>query len=149
MSRRLLPARACRKQPRSRVWPNSRHVQINFNGLICALQNSRPGGEVDANALKLIERIDRLGKGDGCAVFCHGNLHAGNILVDDQMNVVGIVDMGVSGFSIPEREYFEAKSRARHPVWAAMIDQIVPKIPDDTNAFLIELERELVRYSGL
>jgi tRNA A-37 threonylcarbamoyl transferase component Bud32 len=117
------------------------------DGLIGALQNSRPRGQFDANDAQLIERIQRLG--DGCAVFCHGDLTPDNILVDDEMNVVAIVDMGVSGFSIPEREYFEAKSRARNPVWSSMIDRIIPKIPDDTYALLLELEQELVRYSGL
>jgi len=117
------------------------------NGLIDALHNSRPGGQSDANDAHLIGKIQRLG--DGCAVFCHGDLTPDNILVDDQLNVVAIVDMGVSGFSIPEREYFEAKSRARNPVWSSMIDRIIPKISDDTYALLSELERELVRYSGL
>jgi tRNA A-37 threonylcarbamoyl transferase component Bud32 len=117
------------------------------NGLIDALQNSRPGGQFDANDAHLIERIQRLG--DGGAVFCHGDLTPDNILVDDQMNVVAVVDMGVSGFSIPEREYFEAKSRARNSVWSFMVDRIIPKIPNDTYALLSELERELVRYSGL
>ncbi|KAF1977743.1 hypothetical protein BU23DRAFT_272877 [Bimuria novae-zelandiae CBS 107.79] len=117
------------------------------NGLIDALQNSRPNGLFDANDAHLIERIQRLG--DGCAVFCHGDLTPDNILVDDQLNVVAVVDMGVSGFSIPEREYFEAKSRARNAVWSSMIDRIIPKIPDGTYALLSELELELVRYSGL
>lgn len=118
------------------------------NGLIDALRNSRPCGKFDASDAHLIERIERLGDG-GCAVFCHGDLHPDNIFVDDQLNVVAVVDMGVSGFSIPEREYFEAKSRARNPVWSSMIDRIVPKIPDETYALLLELERALVRYSGL
>ncbi|KAF2084852.1 hypothetical protein K490DRAFT_48086 [Saccharata proteae CBS 121410] len=118
------------------------------SGLIDALQNSRPGRIFDADDAHLIEKIQRLG--DGCgAVFCHGDLHPDNILVDDQVNVVAILDMGVSGFSIPEREYFEAKSRARNPVWSSMIDRIIPKISDDTYALLSELERALVRYSGI
>jgi tRNA A-37 threonylcarbamoyl transferase component Bud32 len=117
------------------------------SGLVDALQNSRPNGEIHRNDEHLIERIQRLG--DGCAVFCHGDLTPDNIHVDDQLNVVAIVDMGVSGFSILEREYFEAKSRARNPVWISMIDRIIPKIPDDTYTLLLELERELVRYSGL
>lgn len=120
-------------------------------GLINALQNSRPNGRFDSNDAHLIERIQRLGDecADGCAVFCHGDLNPDNILVDERLNVVAIVDMGVSGFSIPEREYFEARSRARNPVWSSMIDCIIPKISDDTYALLLELERELVRYSGL
>ncbi|KAF2624795.1 hypothetical protein BU25DRAFT_450529 [Macroventuria anomochaeta] len=118
-----------------------------YNGLIDALRNSRPGGEFDDNDVHLIERIQRLG--NGRAVFCHGDLTPDNILVDDRLNVVGIVDMGVSGFSIHEREYFEAKSRARNPVWSSMIEHIIPKIPDDVYSLLLELERELVRYSGL
>ncbi|KAJ5022571.1 hypothetical protein J3E73DRAFT_434044 [Bipolaris maydis] len=117
------------------------------NGLIDALRNSRPYGRFDANDAHLIERIQRLG--DKCAVFCHGDLTPDNILVDDQLNVVAILDIGVSGFSIPEREYFEAKSRARNSLWSSMIDLIIPKIPDNTYALLLELERELVRYSGL
>ncbi|KAH6633695.1 kinase-like domain-containing protein [Boeremia exigua] len=125
------------------------------NGLVAALVNSRPAGHLDAKDARLVERLQRLGDGraapgGGCAVFCHGDLHPDNIFVDhDHVTVVAIVDMGVSGFSIPEREYFEAKSRARNPVWSAMIDRAVPKIPDATYALLSELERELVRYSGL
>jgi hypothetical protein len=55
------------------------------------------------------------------------------------------------GFNVKiyEREYFEARSRARHPVWTVMIYHIIPEIPDDTYSLLSELERELVRYSGL
>ncbi|CAO2648935.1 Nn.00g098840.m01.CDS01 [Neocucurbitaria sp. VM-36] len=117
------------------------------DGLIDALQNSRPNGIFDARDTRLIAKIQRLSDGD--AVFCHGDLTPDNILVDDQLNVVGIVDMGVSGFSIPEREYFEAKSRARSSVWSSMIDCIIPRIPDNTYTLLSELERELVRYSGL
>jgi len=117
------------------------------NGLIEALRNSRPGGHLDAYDAQLVERIRRLG--DGYAVFCHGDLTPDNILVDDQLSVVGIVDMGVSGFSIPEREYFEAKSRARNPLWSSMIDSIIPKPSDETYALLSDLERELVRYSGV
>ncbi|KAF2449146.1 hypothetical protein P171DRAFT_186737 [Karstenula rhodostoma CBS 690.94] len=116
-------------------------------GLIDALQNSRPGGQFDTNDAHLIERIR--GLGEGPAVFCHGDLTPDNILVDDQLNVVAVLDMGVSGFSIHEREYFEAKSRARNPVWSSMIDRIIPKIPGDIYVLLSELERELVRYSGL
>ena len=63
--------------------------------------------------------------------------------------MVAILDMGVSGFSIPEREYFEAKSRAHNSLWSSMIDLAIPKIPDDTYALLLKLERELVQYSGL
>ncbi|KAH7394026.1 hypothetical protein DE146DRAFT_115490 [Phaeosphaeria sp. MPI-PUGE-AT-0046c] len=118
------------------------------SGLVDALQHSRPNGQFAPNDAHLIARIRRLGDGEGCAVFCHGDLTPDNILVDDQPNVT-IVDMGVSGFSIPEREYFEAKFHARNPVWSSMIDRIIPKIPDDTYALLKELERELVRYSGL
>ncbi|KAJ4985625.1 hypothetical protein SVAN01_08900 [Stagonosporopsis vannaccii] len=118
-----------------------------YNGLLDALKKSRPNGQLNANDAHLIEQLKRLG--DGCAVFCHGDLNPDNILVDDQLNVAAIVDMGVSGFGIPEREYLEAKSRARNPVWSSMIDRIIPKISDDMYALLIELERELVRYSGL
>jgi hypothetical protein len=50
-----------------------------------------------------------------------------------------------SNVKIQEREYSEARSRARHPVWAVMIDHIIPKIPDDTYSSL----SELVRYRGL
>jgi serine/threonine protein kinase len=117
------------------------------SGLVDALQNSRPHGEFHPNNAHLIERIQRLG--NGCAVLCHGDLTPDNILVDDQLDVVAIVDMGVTGFSIPEREYFKAKSRARNPVWSSMIDRIIPKISDDTYTLLLELDRELVRYSGL
>jgi tRNA A-37 threonylcarbamoyl transferase component Bud32 len=119
------------------------------DGLIDALHNSRPGGKLDADDGFLVERIRKLGNGNGQAVFCHGDLTPDNILVDDQLNVVAVIDMGVSGFSIYEREYFEARSRARYPVWTAMIDDIIPKIPDDIYSLLSELERELVRYSGL
>jgi hypothetical protein len=54
-----------------------------------------------------------------------------------------------SQIKIYEREYFGARSRARHPVCTAMIDHIITRIPDDTYSLLSELERELVRYIGL
>lgn len=48
---------------------------------------------MDANDAHLIERIQRLcGR---CAVSRHRDLTPDNILVDDQLNVVAIVDMGV------------------------------------------------------
>ncbi|KAJ8107461.1 hypothetical protein OPT61_g8848 [Boeremia exigua] len=118
------------------------------NGLINALQNSRPYGRFNANDAHIIERLQQR-FGEGRAVFCHGDLNPYNVHVDNEMNVT-IVDMGVSGFSIPEREYFEAKSRAWiDPVWSSMIDRFIPNISDDAYALLLELNRELVRYSGI
>ncbi|KAF2130398.1 hypothetical protein P153DRAFT_430616 [Dothidotthia symphoricarpi CBS 119687] len=117
------------------------------SGLIEALGNSRPVGECNEHDEQLISRIRELGNGP--AVFCHGDLTPDNILVDHQLNVVAIIDLGVSGFSIPEREFFEAKSRARNPVWSAMVDRIIPEISHKSYKLLADLERELVRYSGI
>lgn len=118
-----------------------------FDGLADALRNSRPGGQLDEKDKQLISRIRELGNGP--AVFSHGDLTPENILVDDQRKVIAVVDMGVAGFSISEREYFEARSRARNPTWTAMVDRIIPRIPYDTYSLFLELERELVRYSGI
>ncbi|RPA84252.1 kinase-like protein, partial [Ascobolus immersus RN42] len=67
-------------------------------GLIVALRNGRWMGELDEGDEELVERIHEL-DGDERKVFTHGDLHAGNILIDrDEGRVTGIVDFGESGW---------------------------------------------------
>lgn len=70
------------------------------SGLIDTLRNSRPDGEVHEHDQQLISRTREFDSGP--AMFCHGDLTPDNIQVDDQFNVIAIIDLGVSGFSIPE-----------------------------------------------
>jgi len=118
------------------------------HGLMQALINSRPLGESqfeDAEKL-LIQRLCSLN--DDTIVFSHGDLHLGNIFVDDLCNITGILDWGEAGFSIKEREYVEARSRARNPEWIKALDEIFGDQVKVNSEPFIELNKALVEYSG-
>jgi hypothetical protein len=61
---------------------------------------------------------------------------------------MAIVDWGSAGFSIPGREYLEAKLRARQPEWIKLLDDIFPEDAKADYDILKELDRALVLYSG-
>lgn len=60
---------------------------------------------------------------DNVKVLTHGDLHPGNVVFDGNV-ITGVLDWGQSGFSIREREYFEARSRTRDVDWMALLDTI-------------------------
>lgn len=115
-------------------------------GLKSALQMSRPPGITDERDKALLLKIESLK--DPVIVFTHGDLHRDNILVKDG-KISGILDWGSSGYSIKDREYYEARSRARNPEWKAALDLIFAgEIDMVTYSILEQLDKELVVYSG-
>jgi aminoglycoside phosphotransferase len=75
-------------------------------GIKSALQMSRPPGTTDKRDEALLLRIESLK--DPIIVFTHGDLHRNNILVKDG-KTSGVLDWGFSGYSIKDREYYEAR----------------------------------------
>jgi hypothetical protein len=115
-------------------------------GLVEALRNSRPTGTLGQSEQSLVERITALE--DERKIFSHGDLHLGNIIVDDSVTITGVIDWEGAGFSIKERDYTEAMLRARHPEWVRALHCIFPDdVKHHFNVFK-ELDRTLVQYSG-
>jgi aminoglycoside phosphotransferase len=115
-------------------------------GLVEALTNSRPGGQLGESENSIIAAISALT--EDAKIFSHGDLHLDNILVDSNCKIMAIVDWGSAGFSIPGREYLEAKLRARQPEWIKLLDDIFPEDAKADYDILKELDRALVLYSG-
>ncbi|KAF2708722.1 kinase-like protein [Pleomassaria siparia CBS 279.74] len=115
-------------------------------GIKSALQMSRPPGTSDTRDEALLRKVGTLE--DTAVVFTHGDLHRDNILVKDG-KISGILDWGASGYSIKDREYYEARSRARNPEWKAALDSIFAgELDMATYSILEQLDKELVVYSG-
>jgi hypothetical protein len=115
-------------------------------GLRSALQASRPPGVSDRRDEGLLHKVESLK--DPAVVFTHGDLHLDNILVKDG-KISGILDWGTSGYSIKDREYYEAQSRARNQEWKAALDSMFAgEIDMVTYSILEQLNKELVVYSG-
>ncbi|KAK8190898.1 kinase-like domain-containing protein, partial [Phyllosticta paracitricarpa] len=68
----------------------------NNKGLIEALRNSRPRGVLSESDQALAEKI--LALNDEEKIFCHGDLHSGNILVDEDAKITGVIDWEAAGF---------------------------------------------------
>lgn len=115
-------------------------------GLIEALINSRPRGQFGELEKKLMAKIS--GLTEDAKIFSHGDLHLDNILVNDNCTIVGIVDWGSAGFSIPGREFLEASLRARNPNWIKTITEVFPEDAKAEYDILRELDLALVLYSG-
>lgn len=125
------------------------HSRAEYNeGLENALRASRPKGVWEPEDENLVQAIKNLQ--DSSVIFTHGDLHLDNILVDSDFRISGVMDWGSSGYSISEREYYEAKSRATDPAWSAAIDTIFERDDSGLNSYstLAKLDRELVAYSG-
>jgi aminoglycoside phosphotransferase len=90
-------------------------------GIKNALQMLRPPGTFDKRDEALLDKIETFK--DPVIIFTHGDLHRSNILVKDG-KISGIIDWGCSGYSIEDREYYEARSRARSPKWRAALGSI-------------------------
>jgi aminoglycoside phosphotransferase len=115
-------------------------------GIKSALQMSRPPGTIDKRDEALLHRIRSLK--DPIIVFTHGDFHLDNILVKEG-KIFSILDWGTSGYSIKDREYYEARSRARNPEWKAALDlMFTGEIDMGTYSILEQLDKELVVYSG-
>jgi hypothetical protein len=118
------------------------------DGLVNALINSRPRGEQQLGGLErtLIQKLYLLR--DDTIIFSHGDLHPNNIFVDNLCNITGIIDWGMAGFSVKERDYVEAKLRARDHEWIKELENIFEDhVKGDYKCFL-ELNKALVEYSG-
>jgi aminoglycoside phosphotransferase len=114
-------------------------------GLVAALANSRPEQTLSASDQALAEKLLQLD--DERRPFSHGDLHPSNIIVDDNCRVTGIVDWESAGFSIPGRDYYEAKSRARKKEWAEAVSCIFSKDAQVHYEFLRDLDLALTAYT--
>ena len=115
------------------------------NGLVAALANSRPDQTLSASDQALAEKLLRLD--DERRVFSHGDLHLNNIIIDDSGRITGIVDWEGAGFSIPGRDYYEAKTRARKKEWTEALSCVFPKEAQVHHELLRELDAALIRYT--
>lgn len=119
-----------------------------FNdGLVAALQNSRPThllNEVDMNLGKRIQAIT-----DETITFSHGDLHPLNILVDHTGIVTAIIDWESAGFSVCGREYYEARKRSRNEEWDAILNEIFPEESRAHFDLFNEFDQTLTQYTGL
>lgn len=81
-------------------------------------------------------------------VFCHGDLHSSNSLVDKETGeITGLVEWEAAGFSPGGRGYYEAKSRARRPSWSEPIEAIFPVQEKMHYNMFLQLDRALIRYT--
>lgn len=118
-------------------------------GLVEAIVNSRPKGEsqLGEKEMTFIEKIRSL-TGD-TAIFTHGDLHLENILVNDEFIVTGIIDWGMAGYSFEDRDYAEARIRARDPDWIETLHEIFGSTKRINIDLYLQLDAILVEYSGL
>ncbi|KAK7179870.1 hypothetical protein PSPO01_14132 [Paraphaeosphaeria sporulosa] len=80
--------------------------RAEFNeGLVQALPSARPPGEVSAQDEVLAARVQALA--DEGKLFSHGHMHLGNICVEGDANVTGLIDWGGAGLSIHQCDYLE------------------------------------------
>lgn len=100
-------------------------TRVDYNiGVIEALRNSRATGQLNDTDELLVGRIRAE---DGCEekVFTHGDLQPVNIIVDPKTaRITGLLDWETAGYSPPEREYCEARSRGREDEWRRALDGI-------------------------
>ena len=117
-------------------------------GLVQALRNSRPPGQWSAGDEELAARIRALKSEE--KVYSHGDLHLGNIFVDEKGNITRIIDWGGAGFSIPQRDYFEAKLRgsSQKTTWNDALELVFSENVKENVDFFTELNIALTKYSG-
>jgi hypothetical protein len=114
-------------------------------GLVAALRNSRPDQSLSVSDQALAEKLLQID--DERRIFSHGDPHFNNIIVDDACRITGIVDWEGAGFSIPGRDHYEAKSRARNKEWTEALSCIFPKGAQVHYELLRELDLALIRYT--
>ncbi|CAK1367957.1 unnamed protein product [Cercospora beticola] len=125
--------------------PYSSRQQYN-EGLVMALRNSRPCGVLTAEDEILIEKI--LGNTDERKIFSHGDLHLRNILVNPSTAcITGFVDWEAAGFSVPGRDYFEARMRARNDTWKKALDEIFEPSERAHFEMMQTLDNALIRHT--
>jgi serine/threonine protein kinase len=114
-------------------------------GLVAALKNSRPDQSLSASDQTLAEKLLQID--DERKIFSHGDLHPNNIIIDDTCCITGIVDWEGAGFSIPGRDYYEAKSRARKIGWAEAVTFIFSRDAQVHYGLLREFDAALTSYT--
>lgn len=115
-------------------------------GLIEALKRSNPSGKLEASDSELVCQL--LQSTDEDKIFSHGDLHLGNIMVDeDTATITGLMDWGAAGFSIRGREFYEAKSRARRRSWTDALHAIFPEGEKVQFELLDRLNNALIRHT--
>ncbi|KAF3926356.1 hypothetical protein AA313_de0202389 [Arthrobotrys entomopaga] len=113
-------------------------------GLAEAIANSRPAGVIDQFQEDITQKVLNLGLDDNAKVFSHGDLHRGNIMVNEDGEITGIVDWETACFSVKDRDYFETKYRARDQPWSDAIECVFPDDNKVNYSIFKELEQELV-----
>ncbi|CZT18447.1 uncharacterized protein RCC_04292 [Ramularia collo-cygni] len=126
--------------------PYASRAEYN-QGLLDALANSSPHGILDEDNADLATRL--LKRTDETIWFSHGDLHQRNIIIDSHDRVAAIIDWECSGFSIPGRDYYEARARARarDPRWSDTLDEVFTKEAKPDFGLLKELDQALIRYT--
>lgn len=121
----------------------------DFNkGVAAALRKSRPE-KVFTEADSVLE-AEILASGCGSdekMVLTHGDLSRGNIMVREGM-VIGIVDWGAAGYSIPEMEYFSAKLTSDETSWDTAIESFIP-VYEKECAFWRKVNNQMAVYTGI
>lgn len=115
-------------------------------GLIEALENSRPTSTLKEKDQALARELRSIQ--DNLKVFSHGDIHPGNIFVNTDGRVTGIIDWEGAGFSVQGREYFETKSRARDPEWSKAVHKIFRQEAQVHYTLFQKLNRELTIHTG-
>ncbi|KXT02489.1 hypothetical protein AC578_4183 [Pseudocercospora eumusae] len=129
---------------RVRYGPYYTRQQFN-DGLIAALENSRPNRSLAYSEKALASRIRAVT--DETKTFSHGDFHPLNILANRMGDVTAIVDWESAGFSICGREYYEARKRSRNDEWDAALDEIFPEEARAHFDLLKELDQTLIQYT--
>lgn len=122
----------------------------DFNkGVAAALRKSRPDG-VFTEADKALE-AEILASGRGCStekmIMTHGDLNRGNIMVHKGV-VIGIVDWGAAGYSIPEMEYFSAKLTSDESLWETALKSFIPVFEKECY-FWQKVNNQMRVYTGI
>ncbi|PLB44965.1 hypothetical protein P170DRAFT_270844 [Aspergillus steynii IBT 23096] len=118
----------------------------DFNiGMVEALRRSRPNLtlETDEDA-RFAEELLLSGAGQTeTCIFTHGDLDQSNIIVRDG-KISGIIDWGVAGYSVPEREYFGLRWPTLDEEWRDLSTSI---LPPDGYEYWKTVNREMMRYT--
>ncbi|KAK6502971.1 hypothetical protein TWF481_008007 [Arthrobotrys musiformis] len=115
-------------------------------GLVEAIKNSRSLETTSSFPEDLAQKISAL-QGEE-KVFSHGDIYPGNIMVNDDAVITGVIDWEMASFSPKDRDYFEAKHRVRDESWGAALEGCFPEDNKANYELLKELKRTLIIYCG-